>query len=281
MSSTPYSNSITPANTLFSLRLREIWRYRDLLMLFVRRDFVAKYKQTILGPAWFIIQPLMQMMMFTVVFGNIAGISTDGAPKTLFYLAGITAWTYFANCLKKTSAVFTQNAGLFGKVYFPRAVTPLSIVISNLIEFAIAMMLFLAFFFYYLFAGAAIAPNITLLLFPVLVITMAFMGLGLGMLISAMTTKYRDLQNLVSFGVQLLMYASPVIYPLSTIPEKYRLIIVANPMTGIIETFKYAFLGTGTFNGWYLLYSVAFAAVIFVVGLAVFNKTEKNFMDTV
>jgi len=241
-----YQHSITPARSLFDLKLREIWRYRDLLVLFVRRDFVAKYKQTVLGPLWFIIQPLLQTVMFTLVFGNIAGISTDGAPQTVFYLAGITAWNYFANCLTKTSAVFTQNATLFGKVYFPRAVTPVSIVLSNLIEFAIGFALFLGFYFYFLFSGANIQPNMMLLLLPVLIIIMGFMGLGLGMLISAMTTKYRDLQNLVTFGVHLLMYATPVIYPISTIPEKYRWIILSNPMTGVIDTFKYAFLKKGS-----------------------------------
>jgi lipopolysaccharide transport system permease protein len=276
-----YQHSITPARSLFDLKLKEIWRYRDLLVLFVRRDFVAKYKQTVLGPAWFIIQPLMQTVMFTLVFGNIAGISTDGAPKGVFYLAGITAWNYFANCLTKTSAVFTQNASLFGKVYFPRAVTPLSIVISNLIEFGIGLLLFLGFYFYYLAIGAAVHPNITLLLLPLLIAIMGFMGLGLGMLISAMTTKYRDLQNLVTFGVHLFMYATPVIYPISTIPEKYRWIILANPMTGIIETFKYGFLGIGTFNWYYLAYSAGFTLGVFLLGLAIFNRTEKNFMDTV
>lgn len=250
-----FQHSITPARSLFDLKLQENWRYRDLRMLFVRRDFVAKYKQTVLGPAWFFIQPLLQTVMFTLVFGNIAGISTDGAPKIVFYLAGITAWNYFANCLNKTSAVFTLNATLFGKVYFPRAVTPISIIISNLIEFAIGFLLFLGFYFYYLGIGADITPNIYLLLLPVLILMMGFMGLGLGMLISAMTTKYRDLQNLVTFGVQLLMYATPVIYPISTIPEKYRWIILSNPMTGVINTFKYAFLGIGEFNMYNLLYS--------------------------
>jgi lipopolysaccharide transport system permease protein len=276
-----FQHSITPARTLFDLKLKEIWRYRDLLVLFVRRDFVAKYKQTVLGPAWFVIQPLMQTVMFTLVFGNIAGISTDGAPKGVFYLAGITAWNYFANCLTKTSAVFTLNASLFGKVYFPRAVTPISIVLSNLIEFAIGFVLFLCFYFYYLLSGSSIQPNSTLLLLPVLILIMGFMGLGLGMLISAMTTKYRDLQNLVTFGVHLFMYATPVIYPISTIPEKYRWIILANPMTGIIETFKYGFLGIGTFNWYYLAYSAGFTLVVFLLGLAIFNRTEKNFMDTV
>ena len=276
-----FQHSITPQRTVFDFKIHEIWRYRDLLVLFVRRDFVAKYKQTILGPAWFIIQPLLQTVMFTLVFGSIAGISTDGAPKTVFYLAGITAWNYFANCLTRTSAVFTQNASLFGKVYFPRAVTPISIIVSNLIEFAIGFALFLGFYFYFLAQGANIQPNAMLFALPGLILIMGFMGLGLGMLISAMTTKYRDLQYLVAFGVTLLMYATPVIYPLSAIPEQYRWIILANPMTGVIDTFRYSFLGTGDFNLYNLLYSAAFAIVIFFIGIAVFNRTEKNFMDTV
>ncbi len=276
-----FAHAITPRDKLLNLRLKEIWQYRDLLILFVRRDFVAKYKQTILGPLWFLIQPLFQTIMYTVVFGGIAGIPTDGAPKIVFYLAGITAWTYFANCLRTTSNVFTLNANLFGKVYFPRAVTPISIVISNLIQFAIGLGLFLVIYGYYLIRGADIMPNSTLFLFPILVLIMGFMGLGLGMLISAMTTKYRDLQYLVQFGVQLLMYATPVIYPISAIPEKYRWIILTNPMTGVIETFKYSFLGTGTFSWGLLAYSAAFTVIIFILGLLVFNRTEKNFMDTV
>ena len=276
-----YQYTIKPSGSLFDLKLKEIWSYRDLLMLFVRRDFVAKYKQTVLGPLWFFIQPLFTMIIYTFIFGNIAGLSTDGMPKTLFYLAGITAWNYFANCLRTTSNTFTVNAGLFGKMYFPRAITPLSIVISNLIQFIIGMILFLGFYFYYLSIGALVKPNLTLLLFPFLVLIMGFLGLGFGMLVSAMTTKYRDLQYLVQFGVQLLMYATPVIYPLSEIPAKYKSLILANPMTGVVETFKYSFLSSGTFSWSMLAYSAGFTIVIFLVGLMIFNKTEKNFMDTV
>lgn len=276
-----FANSITPQTSLFDLKIKEIWRYRDLLILFVRRDFVAKYKQTILGPAWFFIQPLFQTIMFTFIFGNLAGLSTDGAPKGIFYLAGVTAWNYFANCLRTTSNVFTVNASLFGKVYFPRAVTPISIVISNLIQFGIGMILFLAVYFYYIAIGRDIQPNITLLLFPLLVVLMGIMGLGLGMIVSAMTTKYRDMQHLIQFGVQLLMYATPVVYPISAIPDKYQWIIMANPMSGIIEAFKYGFLGTGALSWPLLAYSLIFTIVIFIFGLMVFNKTEKNFMDTV
>ena len=276
-----YSNSITPQNNLFDLRLAEIWQYRDLLMLFVRRDFVAKYKQTILGPVWFFIQPIFQTAVLAIVFGGMAGLSTDGVPPILFYLAGVTAWNYFSNCLRTTSNTFTNNASLFGKVYFPRAVTPLSIVISNLIQFGIGLLLFLILYAFYAFKGRVFHPNLSLLFLPLLIVIMGFMGLGLGMLISAMTTRYRDLQYLVEFGVQLLMYATPVILPLSAVPAKYKFIMLANPMTGVIETFKYGFFGTGTFSWLLLGYSLGFTVIVFLVGLVVFNRTEKNFMDTV
>ena len=266
---------------MFDLRLKETWQYRDLLMLFVRRDFVAKYKQTILGPIWFFIQPIFQTAVLAIVFSGMAGLSTDETPPILFYLAGVTAWNYFANCLRATSTTFTTNAALFGKVYFPRAIMPLSVVISNLIQFGIGMLLFLLLYAFFWLGDYNLHPAKTILLIPVLVVIMGFMGLGLGMLVSAMTTRYRDLQYLVEFGVQLLMYATPVILPLSAVPEKYRLIMILNPMTGVIETFKNGFLGTGTFPGWLVLYSGGFAVSVFVIGLAVFNRTEKNFMDTV
>ncbi|GAB3279273.1 ABC transporter permease [Larkinella harenae] len=276
-----YSHSITPQNSLFDLRLNEIWQYRDLLMLFVRRDFVAKYKQTILGPIWFFVQPMFQTLVMAIVFGAMAGLSTDGVPPILFYLAGVTAWNYFSNCLRATSNTFTANAGLFGKVYFPRAVTPLSIVISNLIQFGMGMILFTVLYFCYILTGTRVHPTNALLLLPLLVGMMGFMGLGLGMLVSAMTTRYRDLQYLVEFGVQLLMYATPVIIPLAAIPAKYKWVMLANPMTGVIETFKYGFFGTGTLSGGLLGYSAGFTIIVFLVGLAVFNRIEKNFMDTV
>lgn len=276
-----FQNSIVPKDKLFDLRLREIWSYRDLLVLFVRRDFVAKYKQTVLGPIWFFIQPLFQTLVLTVVFGGMAKLSTDGVPPILFYLSGVTAWNYFANCLKTTSNTFTANASLFGKVYFPRAVTPLSIVISNLIQFSIGLILFLVFYAYFILAGSDIRPNWAITLLPILIFIMGFMGLGLGMIVSAMTTRYRDLQYLVEFGVQLLMYATPVILPLSAVPEKYKFIMLLNPMTGIIETFKYAFLNTGQFSWGLLTYSLIFTVIVFILGLLIFNKTEKNFMDTV
>ena len=276
-----YAHSITAKDGLFTLRLAEIWQYRDLLMLFVRRDFVAKYKQTILGPVWFFIQPIFQTVVLAIVFGKMAGLSTDGVPPILFYLAGITAWNYFSNCLRATSNTFAANASLFGKVYFPRAVTPLSVVISNLIQFGIGLLLFLVLYTFFRLTGIELRATAALMLIPFLIILMGFMGLGLGMLISAMTTRYRDLQYLVEFGVQLLMYATPVIIPFSAVPEKYKPIMLLNPMTGVIETFKYGFFGTGTFSWLLLGYSTAFTLTTFLGGLLIFNRTEKNFMDTV
>ncbi len=276
-----YSYSITPGNKFFDLRIKDIWNFRDLLFLFVHRDFVAFYKQTILGPLWFFIQPLLTTIVFTIIFGNVAKIPTDGLPPLIFYLAGVTAWQYFAECFKKTSNSFTQNAQIFGKVYFPRVIVPLSITITNLIAFGIQFILFLGFLFYFKLNDSVIHPNIYIILFPVLVLMMGIMGLGFGMLVSAMTTKYRDLQFLVAFGVQLLMYATPVIYPISAIPEKYQWIIMANPMTSVIETFRYSFLGAGNLSWTGLAYSLIFTIGIFVLGLMVFNRTEKNFMDTV
>jgi lipopolysaccharide transport system permease protein len=276
-----FQSEIKPRDKVFDLRLKEIWRYRDLLLLFVRRDFVAVYKQTILGPAWFFIQPLFTTIIYTFIFGNIADLPADGVPHSLFYLAGITAWNYFANSLTVISETFTKNANLFGKVYFPRAVTPLSIVISNLIQFGLQLILFLLVYFYYIYKGFNISPDWTLVLLPVLILFMALMSLGFGMTISSMTTKYRDLKFLIKFGVQLAMYGSSVIYPLSEIPEKYQTLVMLNPMVGIIETFKYMFFGMGTFSWKMIAYSGIFSVVIFIFGLAIFNKTEKNFMDTV
>lgn len=272
---------ITPRNSLFDLRLDEVWRYRDLLLLFVRRDFVALYKQTILGPIWYFIQPLFTTLIFTVVFGNLAGISTDGIPPILFYLAGITNWNYFAECLNKTSTTFKDNQNIFGKVYFPRLVVPLSITLSNLIKYGIQFGLFLGFYAYFMLQGSIIEPNSAMLLFPLLVLMLAGLGLGFGLVVTSLTTKYRDLVFLIQFGVQLFMYATPVIYPLSEVPETYRWLSVLNPMTSIIETFKYGFLGQGIFEWSYLLYSLGFTVGILLLGTAIFNKTEKNFMDTV
>lgn len=272
---------ITPKKSLFDLNLREVWNYRDLLSLFVRRDIVAQYKQTVLGPLWYFIQPLLTTIMFTVVFGQLAGISTDGIPPMLFYLAGITNWNYFAECLNKTSTTFRDNQNLFGKVYFPRLVVPLSIVLSNLVRYAIQMLLFIGFYLYFWANGTAIAPNATALLFPLLVLLLAGLGLGFGLIITALTTKYRDLVFLVQFGVQLAMYATPVIYPLSKIPAHYQWIALANPMTALIETFKYGLLGQGTFSWGGLGYSSLFTLVVVLLGAAIFNRTERTFMDTV
>lgn len=272
---------IRPQNSLFELPLRDLWHYRDLLVLFVRRDFVSFYKQTILGPIWFFVQPVFTTVIYTFVFGNLAGISTDGLPKPLFYLAGITCWNYFAECLTKTSTVFKDNANIFGKVYFPRLIMPLSIVASNLIKFLVQFALFVFAIIYFKLTGADFNITFYVLLFPFLVLLMALQGLGLGMIISAMTTKYRDLSFLVTFGVQLLMYATTVIYPLSTAPEKYKALIAYNPMTAIIETFRYGFLGQGEFSWINLGICTAVTAIITIVGILIFNKVEKTFIDTV
>ena len=268
-------------SSLFDLKLQEIWSYRDLLLMFVKRDFVSFYKQTILGPLWFFIQPLFTTIIFTFVFGTLAALSTDGLPQPLFYLAGITAWNYFADCITKTSTVFKDNANIFGKVYFPRLIMPLSIVASNLVRFGVQMLLFVGVMIYFAAAGGDFHITAAILLFPILVLMMAFLGLGIGLIITAMTTKYRDLSFLVSFGVQLLMYMTTVIYPLSAAPDRYKRLIELNPMTGIIEAFRYAFLGTGTFSGSSLGYSALVTLVILILGVVIFNKTEKDFVDTV
>lgn len=272
---------IGPPKGWLDLHLRDLWRYRDLMGLFVRRDFVASYKQTILGPLWHLIQPLLTTLMFTVVFGRIAGLPTDGVPKFVFYMAGTTIWGYFANCLTRTSNTFIANAGIFGKVYFPRMVVPVSVVGSQLIGFAIQFGFFLVFYGLFWARGAPLQPNWAVALLPLLLLLMAGMGLGFGVIISSMTTKYRDLQVLVGFGVQLWMYATPVIYPLSTMSAKYRWIIVANPMSAVVETFRYGFFGTGVFSWAYLGYSAGFTVALLLVGMAVFNRVERTFMDTV
>jgi lipopolysaccharide transport system permease protein len=267
--------------TLFDLKFQDVWRYRDLLVMFVKRDFVSFYKQTILGPLWFFIQPIFTTIVFTFVFGNLAGISTDGLPQSLFYLSGITAWNYFSDCLTKTSTVFRDNANIFGKVYFPRLILPLSIVVSNLIRFVVQLFLLITMMLYFGFQGSNFHVTWAIALFPVLVLLMALLGLGLGLIITAMTTKYRDLSFLVMFGVQLLMYGTTVIYPLSAAPEKYRKFIELNPMTGIIEAFRYAFLGEGFFTAWSLGYSAIFTLIITILGIIIFNKTERSFVDTI
>ncbi len=272
---------IRPKRGLLDINMHELWNYRDLITLFVKRDFVAKYKQTILGPLWFIIQPLLTTLMFTIVFGNIAQISTGEIPKVLFYLTGIVGWTYFSTCLNDTSQTFIKNASLFGKVYFPRLALPISIVISNLVSFFIQFVFLLGFLFYFMATDPIINPNLNVLLIPVLIVLIAGLGLGFGIIISSLTTKYRDLTNLVTFGVTLWMYATPIIYPMSGIPEKYKIYVMANPMTPIVETFKTALLGVGEINYMQLLYSFGFTIVVLVAGVIIFNKVEKTFMDTV
>ncbi len=271
--------------SLFDLKFKDLWHYRDLLILFVKRDFVSFYKQTVLGPLWFFIQPIFTTIVFSFIFGNLAGISTDGVPKYLFYLSGITAWNYFADCLTKTSTVFRDNANIFGKVYFPRLIMPLSIVVSNLVRFGVQFALMLCMMLYfYLFPtpGASFTITLAALLFPFLVLLMALLGLGFGLIITAMTTKYRDLTFLVTFGVQLLMYGTTVIYPLSYAREKgYAWIVDKNPMTGIIEAFRYAFLGQGELSFSNMAYSTIFTIIILFMGIVIFNKTEKNFVDTI
>ena len=272
---------ISPKRGLLDINLKEIWRYRDLTMLFVRRDFVSRYKQTILGPLWFIIQPILTTLMFTLVFGRLAGISTDGLPPMLFYMAGTVAWSYFSTCLNATSNTFIANAGIFGKVYFPRLTVPISIVISNLIQFGIQFALMMALMLIYALSGVHIHVNIYVLLIPYLLVLMALMGLGFGIIVSSLTTKYRDLTNLVAFGMQLWMYATPIIYPLSKIPARYKLYIMANPVTPIVETFRYALLGSGTVSRGMLLYCSVFTVVVLVLGVIMFNRVEQSFMDVV
>lgn len=276
-----WTDIIKPQRSWLDWRLGELWRARDLIMLFVWRDFVSVYKQTILGPLWYLIQPLLTTLTFTIVFGRIASLPTDELPDFLFYLAGSVIWAYFAECLNKTSVTFISNSNLFGKVYFPRLAVPISILISNLIAFVIQFALFLIFVVYYLIVSDSVAPNWTMLLLPFYILVMAGLGLGFGIIVSALTTRYRDLQFLVRFGVQLAMYATPIIYPLSSIPEKYQLLIVANPMTSIVEGFRYSFLGSGSLNPMYLLYSFVFMLVTLMVGVMLFNRIEATFMDTV
>lgn len=280
-SSKNWTLEIKPNRGVFDIPLSEVWAYRDLMFLLVRRDFVAMYKQTILGPLWFLIQPILMTLVFTVVFGNIANISTDGLPQVLFYLAGITCWGFFSESLTKTSETFTQNAAIFGKVYFPRIIVPISIIISSLIKLGVQLLLFLCFVAYFMVNDSGIAINSAVLLLPILVVLMGGIALGVGMILSSLTTKYRDLKFLLTFAVQLLMYATPVIYPVSTLPEKYKIFIMANPITPIIETFRYGFLGTGNFDLLHLLYSFIFMIVVLFFAIIIFNQVEKNFMDTV
>ena len=275
-----WTETIESDHSLLSLNLKEVWHYKDLVYMFVKRDFVSSFKQTVLGPIWFFINPIFTTLVYLIVFGNIANLPTDGAPKILFYLAGVTLWNYFSSSLTSTSNVFVGNASIFGKVYFPRLVMPLSIVISNLMRFGVQMLLFLLFFFYYLFKGE-VQPNLWILATPFLILLMAAFALGVGMIFSSLTTKYRDLQMLLSFGVSLYMYATPVIYPVSALPKTIQSYALWNPLTGIFECFKYAWLGVGDFNPIMLVYATILIFAILAIGTIIFNKVEKSFMDTV
>ena len=275
---------ITPKNKFFSLNLNEVWQYRDLLLLFVKRDIVTVYKQTVLGPLWYLIQPLFTSITFTIIFNNLAGINTGTVPPFLFNLAGITVWNYFTACLTGTSNTFGANAGIFGKVYFPRIIVPISIVISNLLKFGIQFGIFIAFYLFYYFQGAAISLNGLVVFFPLLILVMGILGLGLGMFISSLVTKYRDFSYLIGFGVQLLMYVSAVVYPMALVKEKmpeYAWLVQYNPLAYIIETTRYMLLNVGYLSFWGLGYTFLATVLIFLVGVLIFNRTEKSFIDTV
>jgi len=275
---------ITPKNKFFSLNLKEVWQYRDLLFLFVKRDVITVYKQTVLGPLWYLIQPLFTSITFTIIFNNVAGIRTGSIPPFLFNLAGITVWNYFTACLNGTSDTFKANAAIFGKVYFPRIITPLSVVISNLIKFGIQFLIFIAFYVFYYLQGANLTLNLSVLFFPVLIAVMGILGLGLGMLISSMVTKYRDFSNLLTFGMQLLMYLSAVMYPMELIKDKlpkFGWLVEYNPLAYIIQTSRYMLLNIGEISVLGLIYTFAFTVAIFLMGVLIFNKTEKSFIDTV
>ncbi len=271
---------IESKHSLFDINFKELWHYRDLLVLFVKRDFVTVYKQTILGPLWFFIQPLLTTITFTVIFGNVAQLSTDGAPKLIFYMAGITLWNYFSNCLTTVSGVFNANAGMFGKVYFPRLIMPLTIVISNLMKFGVQFLLFICFIVYYSMNNQ-IAPNSWILLTPIIILLMALISMGIGLILSSMTTKYKDLNQLIGFGVQLFMYATPVIYPSSSVPENFKWVLDWNPLVGLFNYMRFAYLGIGSFSINDIVYPTIFSIFILMTGILVFNKTQKTFMDTV
>lgn len=272
---------ISPRGKWLDLNLRELWHYRDLIQLFVRRDFIALYKQTILGPVWFLLQPLFYTLVFTVIFGKIASIPTDGLPPVLFYMSGIVVWNYFSSCLTATSNTFIANAGIFGKVYFPRLTVPLSIVVTNMVTFFIQFTLFLAFLLFFSLRGSAIKPNFFILLVPFLLVQMGILGLGFGILISSLTTKYRDLTFVVTFGVQLWMYMTPIVYPMSQIPERWQWLYALNPTAAIIETFRYAFLGAGSVKTLYLGISFGVTLCVLTTGMVLFRRIERTFMDTV
>lgn len=276
-----WTTIIRPKTGWFDINLKELVQYKDLIIMFVKRDFKTMYKQTILGPLWIIINPLMTTLMYTIVFGNIANISTDGMPQIVFYMLGTTVWTYFSSCLTKTSSTFTGNAAIFGKVYFPRLVTPISTVISGLINFGVQFLMFLGFMAYFMIKGSPIEPNLWILITPLLLVQLAALALGFGIIISSMTTKYRDLAVLVTFGVQLWMYATPVVYPASQIGGKLKTLMMLNPVSPIVESFRYAFLGSGSIPWNYLGISVVTTLVVLFAGVVLFSRVEKTFMDTV
>lgn len=276
-----WTKIILPNRGWLDINIPELWRYKDLIFLFVRRDFVAVYKQTVLGPLWYILQPLLTTLVFTVIFGKIAKISTDGLPPVLFYMSGTIAWNYFASCLKNTSTTFIANAGIFGKVYFPRLTVPVSVVISKLIAFALQFLCFSLLLGYFLLKGSSFTLTLWLLYVPLLIVHMAVLALGFGIIISSLTTKYRDFVFLIEFGVQLWMYATPVVYPLSTVPPQWQWLVALNPMAPIVETFRHAFLGTGTVNLAQLGLSISITLCILLTGIILFNHIEKSFMDTV
>ena len=266
---------------LFNLNLKELWKYRDLVILFVKRDLKNVYKQTVLGPLWIVINPFLSTFVFTVIFGIIANISTDGIPQFLFYMSGNILWSFFSSCFNRASSTFLSNARIFGKVYFPRFVMPLSGIIYNSITFLVQFVMFAILVAVYALTGANVHPNLIVLALPILLIHIAFLGTGTGLIISSLTTKYRDLNVLVSFGLTLWMYLTPVVYPVSQIPESFRFIMLLNPVAPIMETFRYAFLGSGSFEWFFLLISAAVTAVLLILGLIVLNQVEKNFIDTV
>ena len=276
-----WTTIIKPKTKLLDLNLKELVQYKDLIIMFVKRDFKTMYKQTILGPLWIIINPVLTTVMFTIVFGGIANISTEGIPDFVFYMAGNTIWAYFSTCLTKTANTFINNAGVFGKVYFPRLVTPISTVISGLINFGVQFTMFILFVGYYAIIGNDVQPNLFILLTPILILLIAMLSLGFGIIISSLTTKYRDLAVLVSFGVQLWMYATPIVYPMSTITGKLRTLMLLNPVAPIVETFRYAFLGSGSIPWTYLGISVITTLVVLFIGIILFNKVQKTFMDTI
>jgi lipopolysaccharide transport system permease protein len=276
-----WTEEIKSQSSIFSVNYKEVWHYRDLLLMLVKKDYVTFYKQTILGPIWFFIQPILTTLIYVLIFGKIAKLSTDGAPQIAFYLSGVTIWNYFSETLTKTATVFRDNAAVLGKVYFPRLIMPLSIVVSGLMKFAIQFALFIAVIMYYTFVKNMLHPNIWLLATPFLVVLMASFSLGLGMIFSSLTTKYKDLVFLLTFGIQLFMFATPVVYSITSIPAERQWIVNLNPLTGIFECFRYGFLGTGSFDPQSLFMSTGIIAVILLLGVLIFNKVEKSFMDTV